>query len=106
MAHTRKFKDTIQRRVCTDRTFPNALFYEGIERILNADVEFRKGVLRDYIKAAGGFERLGTETGTSAKSPIWMLGPRGNPQARNLFSVISFLQRQAGLTLQVTAQPH
>ena len=34
-----------------------------------------------------------------------MFGPTGNPQARNLFSVISQLQRHAGLTLRVTAQP-
>lgn len=30
-----------------------------------------------------------------------MFGPRGNPQARDLFAVISHLQRQAGLTLHV-----
>ena len=34
-----------------------------------------------------------------------MFVPAGNPQARNLFSVISHLQRHAGLTLHVTAQP-
>ena len=34
-----------------------------------------------------------------------MFGPRGNPQARNLFGVISYLQKQAGVTLHVaTAQ--
>lgn len=30
-----------------------------------------------------------------------MLGPKGNPQARNLFDVISHLQRAEGLRLQV-----
>jgi hypothetical protein len=33
-----------------------------------------------------------------------MFGPSGNPQARNLFSVISHLQRHAGVTLHVTTQ--
>jgi hypothetical protein len=33
-----------------------------------------------------------------------MFGPSGNPQARNLFAVISHLQRDAGLTLHVTAR--
>lgn len=33
-----------------------------------------------------------------------MFGPRGNPQARNLFAVLGHLQKQAGLTLHVTAQ--
>ena len=35
-----------------------------------------------------------------------MFGPDGNPQARNLFAVISHLQRHARLTFHVTAQPH
>jgi hypothetical protein len=41
----------------------------------------------------------------SPKSLIRMFGPRGNPQARNLFSVIGYLQKQAGLQLHVTAGP-
>ena len=31
-----------------------------------------------------------------------LLGPRGNPQARNLFGIIGYLQKQAGLELHVT----
>jgi hypothetical protein len=30
-----------------------------------------------------------------------MFGSRGNPQARNLFSVIGHLQKRAGLSLRV-----
>ncbi|MFO0255015.1 MAG: transcriptional regulator, partial [Betaproteobacteria bacterium] len=52
------------------------------------------------------FEKLGAKTGSSPKSLIRMFGPTGNPQARNLFSVISHLQRHAGLTLHVTARSH
>lgn len=51
-----------------------------------------------------GFEQLGAETGASPKSLIRMFGPSGNPQARNLFTVISHLQRRAGLTLRVTTR--
>ena len=32
-----------------------------------------------------------------------MLGPNGNPQARNLFEVIGCLQKQEGLQLKVQA---
>ena len=104
MALTREFKQTIQARVLADRAFRVALLREGVESMLNGDVESGKAILRDYIKATVGFEQLGAETGASAKSLIRMFGPRGNPQARNLFTVISHLQRQAGLTLHVTAQ--
>jgi hypothetical protein len=34
-----------------------------------------------------------------------MFGPRRNPQAKDLFSAIGYLQKQAGLQLHVTAGP-
>ena len=106
MALTRDFKATVQARVLADPTFRDALLREGIDTMLGGDVDTGKALLRDYIKATVGFERLGAETGASPKSLIRMFGPSGNPQARNLFRVISHLQRHAGLTLHVTAQPH
>jgi hypothetical protein len=42
-------------------------------------------------------------TGAPAKSLIRMFGPRGNPQAKNLFAVIGYLQKKAGLHLRVAA---
>jgi hypothetical protein len=60
--------------------------------------------LRDYIKATIGFERLGQATGTQPKSLIRLFGPRGNPQAQNLFGVLGYLQRQAELELHLTSQ--
>jgi DNA-binding phage protein len=105
MALTRDFKETVLARVQADPKFRDALLKEGIETMLAGDVDSGKAILRDYIKATVGFEQLGAETGSSPKSLIRMFGPTGNPQARNLFSVISHLQRHAGLTLHVTAQP-
>ena len=69
--------------------------------MLSGDVETGKTILRDYIKATVGFEKLGEATGTQPKSPIRMFGPRGNPQAKNLFSVLGYLQKRAGLKLHV-----
>ncbi len=104
MALTRDFKKTVLARVQADPKFRNALLKEGIETMLAGDVDSGKAILRDYIKATVGFEQLGVETGLVPKSLIRMFGPTGNPQARNLFSVISHLQRHAGLTLHVTAR--
>jgi DNA-binding phage protein len=106
MALTRNFKETVRARVQADPKFRDALLKEGIETMLSGDVDSGKAILRDYIKATVGFEQLGVEVGSSPKSLIRMFGPTGNPQARNLFSVISHLQRHAGLTLHVTAKPH
>jgi DNA-binding phage protein len=104
MALTRDFNETILARVQRDPRFRSALLKEGIEAFLAGDVDAGKAILRDYIKATVGFEQLGAETGASPKSLIRMFGPSGNPQARNLFAVISHLQRDAGLTLRVTAR--
>ena len=44
---------------------------------------------------------IGEATGAPPKSLIRMFGPRGNPQAKNLFSVIGYLQKRAGVRLHV-----
>ena len=103
MALTRTFKATVQARVVADVGFRDALLREAIDAMLEGDVETGKTILRDYIKATVGFEKLGEATGTSPKSLMRMFGASGNPQARNLFAVIGELQKQAGVRLQVTA---
>jgi hypothetical protein len=42
--------------------------------------------------------------GAQPKSLMRMFGPRGNPQARNLFGVIGYLQEEAGVRLHVTLE--
>jgi len=102
VAKTKSFKDLVQGRVKADKKFAEALLREGIDALLSGDVDTGKTILRDYIKATVGFEKLGEATGAPAKSLIRMFGPRGNPQAKNLFSVIGYLQKRAGLSLHVT----
>ena len=101
MAKTGSFKELVQTRVKNDKKFAEALLREGIDAMLSGDVETGKTILRDYIKATVGFEKLGEATGTQPKSSIRMFGPRGNPQAKNLFSVLGYLQKRAGLELHV-----
>jgi hypothetical protein len=101
MAKSRNFSDLVQRHVKDDKKFAEALLREGVDALLGGDVESGKTMLRDYIKATIGFEKLGAATGAPPKSLIRMFGPRGNPQAKNLFSVIFYLQKRAGLRLHV-----
>ena len=103
MPRSKKFKDLVQQQVKADKKFAEALLREGIDAFLSGDVETGKSLLRDTIKATVGFEQLAKATGAPAKSLIRMFGPRGNPQAKNLFSVISYLQKKAGLHLRVAA---
>ncbi|MGC2526928.1 MAG: hypothetical protein WA639_04230 [Candidatus Acidiferrum sp.] len=107
MALTRDFKETIRARVQRDPGFRKALLREGIENFLAGDVETGKIILRDFINATVGFTKLGTATRRPAKSLMRMLGPKGNPQARNLFEIVAYLQRAEGVRFEVrTARAH
>jgi putative addiction module killer protein len=101
MAKAKPFRELVQGRVKTDKKFAEALLREGIDAMLSGDVDTGKTILRDYIKATVGFEKLGQATGAQPKSLIRMFGPRGNPQARNLFNVLGYLQKRAGVQLHV-----
>ena len=101
MALTKSFKERVQQRVAQDPSFGAALLREGVDVMLSGDVDTGKAILRDYIKATVGFEKLAEATATPPKSLIRMFGPRGNPQARNLFCVIGYLQKRAGVCLHV-----
>jgi hypothetical protein len=102
MPLTRDFKATVQARVARDPKFRKELLREGVACLLSGDVDTGKAVLRDYINATIGFEELSELTHTPAKSLMRMLGPNGNPQARNLFDVIAQLQRAEGLHFEIS----
>lgn len=103
MALTRDFKDTIQARARRDPAFREALLQEGVQSLVAGDVETGKAVLRDYINATVGFDELGRRTGKPSKSLMRMFGKQGNPQARNLFEIIGYLQAREGIRLEVRA---
>jgi DNA-binding phage protein len=103
MPLTRSFKQTIQARVRRDAAFRQELLRESVESFLKGDIETGKAVLRDYINATIGFAELAEATHHSAKSLMRMLSPSGNPQARNLFEIVEYLQRKEKVHFQVVA---
>jgi DNA-binding phage protein len=103
MTLTRDFKETIQARVRRDATFRKELLREGIECFLAGDIETGKTVLRDYINATVGFNELAEVTHHSPKSLMRMLSPSGNPQARNLFEIVRYLQRKERVRFKLRA---
>jgi len=60
-------------------------------------------VLRDYINATIGFNELAEITQRSPKSLMRMLGPSGNPGARNLFAILIALQRKERVRFRLRA---
>ncbi len=103
MPLTRDFKEAIQARAQRDAAFREQLLSEAVECLISGDVETGKIILRDYINATIGFARLGTLTNKPPKSLMRMLGPMGNPQARNMFEVLSHIQQHEGIQLEVKA---
>lgn len=103
MALTRDFKATVRARVERDPAFRQALFQEAVQALLEGDAGGGRSVLRDYINATIGFEALAALTHTPAKSLMRMFGPKGNPTAGRLFSVIGALQETTGVHLEVRA---
>ncbi len=101
MPLTSDFKVTVRDRALRDREFRQGLLREGVECMLAGDVDTGKVVLRDYINATVGFTELGRLTNKQPKSLMRMLGPDGNPQARNLFDLICCIQQHEGIQLEV-----
>ncbi len=103
MTLTRDFKVTIRKRLERDPGFREALLEEGVQCLLTGEVDVGKSILRDYVNATIGFQGLGGLTAKSPKSLMRMLSSNGNPQARNLFEIVSCLQEHEGLNLKVQA---
>ena len=101
MPLTRNFRETVQARAKVDPLFRTGLLNEGVQCLLGGEIDAGKILLRDYINATIGFEELGARTKKSPKSLMRMFSPGGNPQAKNLFEVISQVQEYEGVQLEV-----
>lgn len=104
MALTKSFSETVRVRAMRDPEFRIGLLQEAVEALLRGDLGEGKILLRDYVNATVGFERLAEATHKSPKSLMRMLSAEGNPRADNLFAVIAQLQRNEGIELEVRAE--
>ena len=102
MPLTHDFKETIRARAQTDRAFRQALLREAVECVINGDLKTAKSVLRDYVNATVGFHDLEKRTQIPAKSLMRMLGPKGNPSAANLSSILIALQKTEGVHFELS----
>ena len=101
MPLTKSFNDTIKSQLQKNEGFRRALLREAVGSMISGDIETGKSVLRKYINGTVGFLKLGADLGRSPKVLMRMLGPTGNPQARNLFEIVAHLQKIEGTVLEV-----
>ena len=102
MPLTYDFKETIRARAQRDPDFRHALLREAVECVINGDLATGKAVLRDYVNATVGFPDLENRTRIPAKSLMRMLGPKGNPSAANLSSILTALQETEGIQFKIS----
>lgn len=101
MALTKSFNETVKSQLQKSEKFRRALLREALDAMLTGDLETGKSLLRKYINGTVGFVQLGAELGRSPKTLMRMFGPSGNPQAKNLFEIVAYLQRSEGTVLRV-----
>jgi putative addiction module killer protein len=101
MPLTHDFKETIRARAQSDPNFRQALLREAVECVIAGDLQTGKAVLRDYVNATVGFQKLEKRTRIPAKSLMRMLGPKGSPSAANLSSILTVLQKTEGVQFEL-----
>jgi hypothetical protein len=101
MALTKSFNDTIKSGIQQSEEFRRALLKEAVGCMISGDVETGKSVLRKYINGTIGFVKLGADLGRSPKVLMRMFSTTGNPQAKNLFEIVAYLQKIEGTVLEV-----
>ena len=103
MALSRDFRETVVARASRDPAFKAALLQEGLQALVEGDTAGALILIRDYINATIGFGALSKATHIPEKSLMRMVGPKGNPTASNLFSMLAALQRQTHVEAHVEA---
>jgi DNA-binding phage protein len=101
MPLAKSFNETVKAKLAKSEGFRRALLREAVSCMLAGDLETGKSVLRKYINGTVGFVKLGEDLGRSPKVLMRMFSPSGNPQARNLFEIVAYLQKVEGTVLEV-----
>jgi len=101
VALTSSFNDLVSEQLQDSQDFRKALLSRAVGCMLEGDLEVGKSLLRKYVNGTIGFIALGHALGKSSKTLMQMLGPKGNPQIRNFFEIVAYLQKVEGAALEV-----
>ena len=101
MAVTRKFKETVAKRLKADPALRAAMLSEAMEALLRGEKALGCLLLRDFIKSTVGFVELARLTGKSSKSLMRMLSEDGNPTIENMGLILKHLTAREGHQVSV-----
>ncbi|HKV48424.1 MAG TPA: hypothetical protein VJN69_10055 [Candidatus Acidoferrales bacterium] len=102
---TKDYREGIREEIKRDPVFRRGMLGEALQVLLGGEVAVAREILRDYINATIKFPKLAAGTKIHVKTLHQMFGPNGNPTANNLFEIISYLQRAAGVRFEVRPVP-
>jgi len=74
---------------------------DALESMVNGDPETALLMIRNVVNATGGFIGLGKAIDKDPKTVMKMLSASGNPSAKSLFSIISFLLSKENLKMKM-----
>ena len=103
MGLTKDFRESTYARAQRDAAFRKALLTEALNAYLSGEEAMGKAVLKDFINATIGFEKLAALVRIPSKSLHRMLSPHGNPSTASFFAILRALQQQIGVQLKVKA---
>ena len=101
MPLTKSYNETIKSQLQQSEGFRRALLKAAVGCMISGDIETGKSVLRKYINGTVGFVKLGADLDRSPKVLMRMFSSTGNPQAKNLFEIVAYLQKIEGTVLEV-----
>jgi DNA-binding phage protein len=101
MALTRDYKETVLKRIQSDKRFAKALYAEALNALITGETEEGLSMLRDLVNAKISFAKLAEQTGFGEKSLHRMLSRHGNPTTKSLFTVTSVISQDLGLNVRI-----
>ena len=107
MVQTRDFRDTVLERVQSEPAYRRGLLTRGVAFMVSGDAEDRavgRALVRAYINATIGFQRLGADLGRPPQSLMRMFSSTGNSRLNSLADVIHRLQEHEGIHREVAAK--
>ena len=103
MKLTRSFHETVIARLRQDAEYREESLKVTIECLTDGETNVVKTMLRDYIEATIGFEKLASLIGKSPDSLKQMLHPDCDTGADDLFEIIGHIRKHEGVWLEVKA---
>ena len=74
---------------------------DALESMVNGDPETALLMIRNVVNATGGFIGLAKAIEKDPKTVMKMLSTTGNPSAKTLFSIVSFLLHKENLKMKM-----